>query len=576
MKSTIRILCVLFLLGIVNVAAAQEITKKRGKYKIYSSSGKLHSQGKVKNYHRNGEWKYYDEEGHIVTIANFVLDTIHGPYTDFFADGKISVQGTYCKNQKCGNWKTYDMNGQLISDENFVNAQQHGVQRYWYPGGRLRDSIAFSYGNVLYRKAWYASGGVKTIETYTNGLAEGRWVVYPETRVDTFAQTVDDFHLGKRHGWHYQWNGASLIEAYQYVDGLPDGTFTRYAYDGQPVMIQNYTKGYLHGNSTYFKDGKKLNEENYFWGAKDGLQIEYDRNEKVSKGSWYREGILDSSHSYFPNGKVAIRKFMGNTPSMMNYMEWDSSGALLMKGNLKGENRDGEWTTFYPDGKIRSTMHYNNGKLEGLYTKFYPNGKKLIQYTFLPVGTNTPPDVWNEKGTRLKPGTKQYDEIVEGNRPGEIFSDPSEFQRSIIRHLLYEEDENYDENNPDQLYKMEVDDAMALEQLQEPGNDSDEVYSFCEVMPEFPGGQTALQTFIMQNVKWPADDHFGLTTAYVEYIVEKDGRVTNVKAVKNPDDPFVKEVVRVVGMFPRQTPPLMNGRPVRCKIVIPIRAEVRD
>jgi antitoxin component YwqK of YwqJK toxin-antitoxin module len=432
MRFSVLLLFLVALLGVPSTASAQEITKKRGKYRIYFPSGKLQSQGKVKNYHRNGTWKYYDEEGHVISIANFVLDTIHGPYTEFYPDGKISSKGTYCRNRKCGNWKMYDPAGALIADENYAAGEQEGLQRYWYPGGRLRDSILFERGLVRLRHSWYASGNLKTIETFENGLPEGRWTVYPEARVDTFAQTVDDYHLGKRHGWHYQWNGASLIEAYHYANGLPDGTFTRYEYNGNPLLIQQYSAGKRHGATTYYKDGAVVSEENYRDDLKHGLQTEYSRSGKPAQRSWYHDGMLDSTHSLFPNGRIAIRKVYAHGEVHAAYTEWDSAGVKLISGSLVNGLREGEWTTYYPDGKIRSTTNYGNGKIEGLYTKFYPNGKKMIQYTFLPVGTNTPPDVWNEKGKLLRPGTKQYDEIVEGNRPGEVFSDPSQFHRSII------------------------------------------------------------------------------------------------------------------------------------------------
>lgn len=568
MRFAIHILSVLFFFGMLNAVSAQEITKKRGKHKIYFPSGKVHSQGKVKNYHRNGEWKYYDEEGHLISIAHFVMDTIHGAYTDFFTDGKVSLQGTYCKNQKCGNWKMYDSNGHLISDENYAGGQQEGVQRYWYPGGRLRDSILFVNGFMQQRHSWYFSGSLKTIETYVNGLPEGRWTVYPEMRVDTFAQTVDDYHNGKRHGWHYQWNGASLIEAYHYADGLPDGTFTRYEYDGKPLFVQHYSKGARQGLTTYYKGGAVVKEENYRDDAKHGLQTEYGRNGKPSVYEWYSaDERLDSTHSLFPNGKLAIRQVY-STPEVSAYTEWDSAGVLLMKGTLHNEARHGEWTTYYPNGKVRSTTNYEDGRMLGLYTKYYPNGKKMIQYTFLSVGTNTPPDAWNQQGKILKPGTKAYDEIVEGNKPGEIFSDPSEFNRPIIRHLIDEHGRYIGEDHPDFMGKMEVDDAMALAD-QNPVNDSDEVFVFCEVMPEFPGGEAGMQNFIKQNLQLPQD--WNGETAYVEFIVEKDGRVTNVKAVKNPESSFSKEVVRVVSMFPVMSPGVMNGRVVRCKMIRPIR-----
>lgn len=578
MRRLIHLLFVCIAICVVTSVSAQEITKKRGKVKFYHSNGKVSSKGKVKNYKRQGEWNYYAEEGYLFRRAYFINDTINGDYREYSRTSFISVQGTYCMNQKCGNWKTYDSQAHLISDENFNADVSDGIQRYWFPGGHLRDSIVFHKGIIEYRKIWYASGGVKAIEIYVNGLAEGRWTVYPEVRVDTFASTVDDYHLGKRHGWHYMWNGSSLIHAFQYQNGLPDGTFTRYSFDGKPLVIQNYSQGKLNGKTTFFKDGLKLKEENYLDDLKEGEQLEYDRNEKVSIRSWYRHGDIDSSYSYHSNGRVAIRRVYGGMLGFSPYKEWDSTGVQIMTGMMYGELRDGEWTTYYPNGKVRSTTNYQQGKIIGLYTKYYPNGKKMIQYTFLPIGTNTMPDVWNEKGKILRMGTKEYEEIVEGNRPGEILSDPSEYRRSIIDHRLNERAFYHGEEITEgEALRLEVDDAMAIEEYEQTQNENDsgEVYSFCEVMPMFPGGSDSMQAYFRRNATYPADDHAKYGTVYVNFVVEKDGRITNVRVVKGvtgaPE--LDREATRMVSSFPLWNPALMSGQSVRCNFTIPIRFE---
>lgn len=568
-----RFIFLLVVLCVATSLSAQQITKKRGKVKLYHANGKIKAKGKVKNYKRRGEWNYYAPEGHLVRRAHFVNDTVDGQYTEYFPTSFVSVQGTYCMNQKCGNWKSYDSEARLISDENFANGVQNGTQRFWYQNGKLRDSIEYKQGIIQYRKQWYSGGGLKTIETYDKGLAEGRWVVYPESPVDTFAYTVDDYHLGVKHGWHYLWNGKSLIEAYHYSEGLPDGSFTRYEYDGDPLVIYNYEMGKLEGSTTYFKGGVIIKQENYTGDLKHGVQIEYNRFVKPLKREWYTTGELDSVKMYHPNGGVAIHRIYDWSNETSNYTEWDSSGVLLMKGKMHNELRDGEWTTYYPNGKVRSITNYENGKIVGLYTKYYPNGKKMIQYTFLPIGTNTMPDVWNEKGKPLKMGSKEYNEIVEGNRPGEIINDPSEYNRSIIDHRINESASTVD--GPGVIYEEEAGDREFSYDERRPINDSDQVYSVCEYMPEFPGGIDSMLAFIRRNFIYSVDAHDKQGKVYVQYIVETDGHVTNVKVLRGiPGAPELDaEAVRLVSDFPVHKPAKMSGSPVRCYSVVPIRFE---
>jgi antitoxin component YwqK of YwqJK toxin-antitoxin module len=557
----------------VNVSA-QEITKKRGKYKFYFPSGKVSATGKVKNYHRHGKWKYYDEQGNVVTVANFVFDTIHGAYQEFYPSGKSFITGTYCMNRKCGNWKTYDDKDQLISNENFENGDPHGVQRYWYPGGVLRDSIIMDHNTQVYHQSWYPAGTVKLIETYSNGLPEGKWYTYPEVPVDTFPATTDEYHHGLKHGWHYAWTGRTLVRAFHYANGELDGTSSRYdEQDGKLTVEESYTNGQLNGTSKYYRNGSLLRIDNYSNGQRHGMQDEYAREGYVMKRKWYSHGVLDSVYSYHANGKTAVvQKYIPGTTNS-TWKEWDANGNFVLEGFLKNERRDGNWCVYYTSGSKHSCTPYKEGVITGVYTKWYPNGKKMLEYEIDAKGAVVNTSVWNAKGKALKKGTKEFNEIYEGNLPGSIFTDVRDFNRNIIDRVV-----NDGRIAPKQEAQLDrpagsPDDLNEPLWWQEPQSPDTEVYSYCEIMPDFPGGTLALHDFLLANLHYPQDSS-ARTIAFVEYIVEKDGSVTNVKAARYPDDPFTIEAVRVVRMFPKQAPAKQNGQAVRCRIILPVRVDV--
>jgi len=56
----------------------------------------------------------------------------------------------------------------------------------------------------------------------------------------------------------------------------------------------------------------------------------------------------------------------------------------------------------------------------------------------------------------------------------------------------------------------------------------------------------------------------------VEFIVNKDGSVTNVKVVKSLTPLCDRETLRVMQMMPRWTAGVMDGKPCRTKVCIPI------
>lgn len=98
------------------------------------------------------------------------------------------------------------------------------------------------------------------------------------------------------------------------------------------------------------------------------------------------------------------------------------------------------------------------------------------------------------------------------------------------------------------------------------------VYDVVEVMPQFPGGQTAMLKYIMENIKYPKqimeEGIQGRVT--VSFIVEKDGRVSNVRLLRSVQPLLDKEAVRVVKSMPKWSPGKHNGKPVRVRFNLPV------
>src|SRR6187551_2675850 len=69
--------------------------KKRGKVTTEYSNGQKESSGKVKNYKKQGVWKYWTESGVLTKTITYKDDAKEGLYTEFYSDGKKSVEGIY-------------------------------------------------------------------------------------------------------------------------------------------------------------------------------------------------------------------------------------------------------------------------------------------------------------------------------------------------------------------------------------------------------------------------------------------------------------------------------------------------
>lgn len=112
------------------------------------------------------------------------------------------------------------------------------------------------------------------------------------------------------------------------------------------------------------------------------------------------------------------------------------------------------------------------------------------------------------------------------------------------------------------------------EQLPPPPPDDEETLSFrvVEDLPQFPGGPVEMMKWLTRNLKYPkqAEEVRQQGKVVAEFIVNKDGSVTDVRIVTSLSPLCDREVLRVLRMMPRWTPGLQDGQPCRTKVCIPV------
>jgi len=97
-------------------------------------------------------------------------------------------------------------------------------------------------------------------------------------------------------------------------------------------------------------------------------------------------------------------------------------------------------------------------------------------------------------------------------------------------------------------------------------------FDVVEQMPKFPGGDAALKEFLQKTVKYPEAALMNGTQGRVvlNFIVEKDGSISDIEVVKKLSDELDAEAIRVVKEMPKWTPGKQKGKEVRVKYTIPI------
>ena len=105
--------------------------------------------------------------------------------------------------------------------------------------------------------------------------------------------------------------------------------------------------------------------------------------------------------------------------------------------------------------------------------------------------------------------------------------------------------------------------------------DSDEnIYDLVEQMPSFRGGTVALMSYISKTLKFP-DEVCGQGRVIVEFVVEKDGRITNAIVIRSVDPTFDREALRVIKNMPKWIPGKKNGRNVRVRFNVPVQFKLQ-
>ena len=101
---------------------------------------------------------------------------------------------------------------------------------------------------------------------------------------------------------------------------------------------------------------------------------------------------------------------------------------------------------------------------------------------------------------------------------------------------------------------------------------SNKVFDVVEEQPHFPGGNGALQSFLSSNVKYPvvAQENGVQGRVIVQFVVERDGSISDVKVVRSVDPSLDKEAMRVVKSMPRWSPGKQNGTTVRVRFTVPV------
>jgi protein TonB len=104
------------------------------------------------------------------------------------------------------------------------------------------------------------------------------------------------------------------------------------------------------------------------------------------------------------------------------------------------------------------------------------------------------------------------------------------------------------------------------------GDDEGKIFTIVEEMPSFPGGEEKMLEYVAKNIKYPpvARENGIQGRVYVNFYIDKDGKVQNAKVVRGIGGGCDEEALRVVKTMPTWKPGKQNGRAVNVNYNLPI------
>lgn len=128
-------------------------------------------------------------------------------------------------------------------------------------------------------------------------------------------------------------------------------------------------------------------------------------------------------------------------------------------------------------------------------------------------------------------------------------------------------------------FDEDVDVVQTVGVVEEEVVEDDQPFLIAETMPSFQGGDlNTFRAWVQQNVRFPqiALENGIQGRVVLSFVIEKDGRLTNIQVLQTPDRSLSEEAVRVLSKSPKWTPGKQRNQVVRVKYTLPVDFRVQN
>jgi len=382
---------VVFLIFICSVSvctsfAQKDSAKTNGFTVYYYDNGKKSSEGTLKDGKPDGYWKTYFQNGVIKSEGNrknYELDSTWKFYND---KGSLILEVNYKEGKKTGLKKIVKKDG--IVDEYYVDDVKQGLTSYYYPDGKIKQTINYVDGREQgLSKEFSEDSVIITLTTYKNGFI-----------IDKESINRRDKNNLKQNLWKEFYGNGNVKWEGTYRNDKKNGYFKEYSPDGNLLNTTKYIDDELQKDvqeltsydikTEYYPNGNPKIIASYNNGVLEGIRRDYDMNGKIIKSVIYDSGIMIGSgivdEKGFKQGPWKEFYETGELKGEGQYKDGKKIGLwkfYYKNGNIeetgvyvKGENPDGDWKWYFDNGKLLREQNYTEGLEEGALIEYSDSG----------------------------------------------------------------------------------------------------------------------------------------------------------------------------------------------------------
>jgi TonB family protein len=292
-------------------------------------------------------------------------------------------------------------------------------------------------------------------------------------------------------------------------------------------------------------------------------------------GASARQHVTDTTWYYMHYSKIVSTKDSANAymailpvndSGVYPVLQYDKDHRLTFSGFSTTSNPNklsytGAYTDFYENGKPSIVANFDNGKPSGKIMQYYPNGQ-LYTYRIQPKNGHI----------LLIECRDSTGKVLAKNGSGHWIIYAKKFKK-------IDEEGTVQDSLEDGKWAGEIDHFGSFETMYDHGNltsHSDDnlyishssLYPFVAVQPYYPD----FGSYLAKSIRYPkyAKERNIQGKVFVQFVVERDGRLVDIKVLRSPDQSLSDEAVRVIQDCSKWQPGIRDDELVRVMYTVPI------